>query len=53
MITNSVSEKVIQQNKLSMKITDNLKWAMDNNLYSCGMFLDFAKALILLIIQSY
>ena len=26
------------------EITDNLKWAMDNNLYSCGMFLDFAKA---------
>lgn len=27
-----------------IEITDNLKWAIDNNLYSCGVFLDFAKA---------
>ena len=27
-----------------IEITDNLKCAIDNNLYSCGVFLDFAKA---------
>ena len=27
-----------------IEITDNLKCAVDNNLYSCGVFLDFAKA---------
>ena len=28
-----------------IEITDNLKCAIDNNLYSCGVFLDFAKAI--------
>ena len=27
-----------------IEITDNLKCAIDNNPYSCGVFLDFAKA---------
>ena len=27
-----------------VEISDNLKKAMDNNLYTCGVFLDFAKA---------
>ena len=26
------------------EITDNLKSAIDNNLFTCGVFLDFAKA---------
>ena len=27
-----------------VEISDNLKKAIDNNLYTCGVFLDFAKA---------
>ena len=28
------------------EITDNLKKATDNNLFTCGVFLDFAKAIL-------
>ena len=31
-------------NKLIVEITDILKQAIDNNLFTCGVFLDFAKA---------
>ena len=34
-----------------IEITDNLKCAIDNNLYSCGVFLNFAKAFDTVIIQ--
>ena len=36
--------KGISTEQAIAEITDNLKTAIDNNLYTCGVFLDFAKA---------
>ena len=39
----TLTEQAVADN-LKKEITDNLKKAIDNNLFSCGVFLDFAKA---------
>ena len=41
---NLALEKATLLNKPSQKITENFRKSIDNNLYTCGVFLDFAKA---------
>ena len=39
-----VQERTFNRTSSIAKITDNLKKAIDNNLFTCGVLLDFAKA---------
>ena len=36
--------KIIATEQAILEITDNFKTAIDNKLYTCGIFLDFSKA---------
>ena len=40
-----VQERTFNRTGSIAEITDNLKKAINNNLFTCGVFLDFAKAL--------